>query len=131
MVNEPMLSIEEYITDEEAEFNWRYDSTYGLSMKLRLNASDESKYRSKFALEFENTAGYEMQALPMTWRRRKDGTTEILPASVPPPTERMLLFFEGEHEKEDFVQGILRLALFFKLHGYKFTETQDPQNDQE
>ena len=58
MVNEPMLSIEEYITDDEAEFNWRYDSTYGLSMKLRLNASDESKYRSKFALEFENTAGY-------------------------------------------------------------------------
>ena len=76
MVNEPTLQIEEYIPDAETEFNWSYYTPHGLSMKVRLNDSGCSKYYSKFAIEFENTGGYEMQTLPISWRRCEDGKTE-------------------------------------------------------
>lgn len=129
MVNQPTLKIEEYIPDAEAEFAWRYYTPYGLSMKVRLNDSGRSKYYSKFAIEFENTGGYEMQTLPVSWRRCEDGSTEDCALAVPPPSDKMLLFFEGEYEKNDFVQAILRLALFFKLQGYKITKTWEDEND--
>jgi hypothetical protein len=115
--NESHPDIEKYITDDELEFEWEYPFGAGLAMKVRINKGDY-KTEAKVGMEIAAYGGYYMDVYGDFGYERKQILENV---------EKNIICIEGGWEKHDFIQAMLKLALFLRLNGYRL----DGETDEE
>tara|TARA_Y100001938_G_C8075178_1_gene425592 strand:- start:341 stop:700 length:360 start_codon:yes stop_codon:yes gene_type:complete len=115
--NESYPEIEKYITDDELEFDWEYPFQGGLEIKVRIN-NGEFKTESKVGIEIGAHGGYLFDVYGNDGYKSKGKLEDVQKATI---------CIEGDYEKRDFIQAMLKLALFLKLNGY----TLDGEIDEE